>query len=557
MYREARGRYLTGKGHSDLADMDEDALESLYRAERVKELEEPFSKDEIGNTKPFFRTLNPDGTVMSHYVHGMTTLDKLQQRAENKAWLESQLGTTLEGREAIRNEHQRLLDLGYTDEQVDEMEEARQMRLRGWNGGPQPGDVWTQGDADLALKARQAGAWRQLSGDSPGSWTQAGEQRAREALLAMAPEERDAYWKAEVLGGGDTGKPAFRELYGDIFRIDHAAAQTSAYEDVLVEANSKMWDTTRESPWVDLSRMAPEGEYSHYRKGVPTPEGYQGSEGDQVAEARHWQGQADSYNLNLKVESETDLWKALGRRNLGAPTVDRAAYEAQKGLLESNEWAGDPDMSWLARQYWRGANTLPSWETFEDDLTLVRDLPIAQQAVAFQELTRVYRGSGVNVVDPDTRETMTTNEWLEKMLPEAIESSRRAKSFLDFTGQEMTYDEEANQRVFWHAAARKATGGDGAPIFTPEESESITSETDYWREMGHAHLGAEAITDRASYSAAPRGATAERLRTQRRHPEGLRLRRGWVRPVQRASGGAGVPGGPGRTAQGRRSTPGP
>ena len=151
MYHEARGRYLTGKGHSSLADMDEDALESLYRAERVKELEEPFSKDELGNTKPFFRTLNPDGTVKAHYVHGMTTLDKLQQRAENKAWLEGQLGTTLEGREAIRNEHQRLLDLGHTDEQVEEMEEARQMRLRGWNGGPQPGDVWTQADADLAL----------------------------------------------------------------------------------------------------------------------------------------------------------------------------------------------------------------------------------------------------------------------------------------------------------------------------------------------------------------------------------------------------------------------
>ena len=469
----------------------------LTPEERVALLEKPFEKGEKGTTEPFFRTLNPDGTVKAHFV-GMPTLEQLQQKAGAKEWLENELGMTVEARAAIIAHKETLREQGYTSKQIQEMADARQRRLGGHDGGPEPGDIWTKADLDRALKTRESEAWRKLSGDPPGTSSQAGTERANEALLAMTPEQRDEFWKAEVLGGGETGKPTLDSFYGEIFQVDYAASQTSAYEDALMDANRRLVRLIDDSPSIDRTRMAPQGEYT-FEKWVPEPAAYTGPQGAGEAEAAHWQQQAESYGLNAEISTETGLWKALGRRNLDAPTVDAGAYQAQQELLKGTEWAGDQDHSWLARNYWQGENAPPSWDTLSADLDVIGQMPIAGQADALQELGDVYRGGGVDVVDPQTGEGITAAGWLETALPAAEESSRRAREFREFTGQDLTYDQAANLRVFWQAAAEVAATEDGEAIFTAEEAQSIGSQDGYWQGIGRKLLGVDGILDRQSY----------------------------------------------------------
>ena len=472
----------------------------LTPEERVALLEKPFEKGVKGTTKPFFQTLNSDGTVTAHHIGGMATLEQLQQKAGAKEWLENEMGMTVEARAAITAHRESLREQGYTSKQIEEMDDARQRRLGGHDGGPQTGDIWTQADLDRVLKARESEAWRKLTRDPPGTSSQAGTERANEALLAMTPEQRDEFWKAEVLGGGETGKPALDSdsLYGEIYRLDYAASQTGAYEDVLLDANRNLVRLIDDSPSIDRTRMAPQGEYT-FEKWVPDPAAYTGPKGDGETEARHWQRQAESYGLNAEISTETGLWKALGRRNLDAPTVDVDAYQAQQELLKGTEWAGDQDHSWLARNYWQGENAPPSWETLSADLNVVGQMPIADQADALKELGDVYRGGGVDVVDPQTSEGITAAGWLETALPAAEESSRRAREFREFTGQDLTYDEAANLRVFWQAAAKVAATEDGGAIFTAEEAQGIRSQDGYWQGIGRKLLGVDGILDRQSY----------------------------------------------------------
>ena len=128
----------------------------LDAEERVRLLEKLFEKEDGGTTKPFFRSLNPDGTVTAHFTHGMTTLEELQQKAGAKEWLENELGMTVEARAAIIAHRESLREQGYTSKQIEAMDDARQRRLGGQDGGPQPGDIWTKADLDRALKTRES-----------------------------------------------------------------------------------------------------------------------------------------------------------------------------------------------------------------------------------------------------------------------------------------------------------------------------------------------------------------------------------------------------------------
>ena len=154
----------------------------LTPEERVALLEKPFEKGEKGTIKPFFRTLNPDGTVKHHFV-GMPTLEELQQKAGAKEWLENELGMTVEARAAIIAHRETLREQGYTSKQIEAMDDARQRRLGGRDGGPEPGDIWTKADLDRGFESQGIGGVAETVGRPAGDIIPSGYRAGQRSVV--------------------------------------------------------------------------------------------------------------------------------------------------------------------------------------------------------------------------------------------------------------------------------------------------------------------------------------------------------------------------------------
>ena len=335
-------------------------------------------------------TYNPDGTVTKRITNpdGTVTVSKNRVRDPKPEMQPQKVQDEDDWSHGLHPEERPISGDSAVLRRWERAEEHRLRRLGGHDGGPQPGDIRSEADVKRLAKRRLNEAFRKLRRDSRGSWTQAGNKLAAEALGKMTPEEREDYFQSALMGGGETGVAEFDDLYSDNYRTELENEFTTKYTDALYS-----------TPDAEADRQAFGG------LTVADPDGATRSVVDVLAEDRisaahflettgqrmtgdadqdqrlYWSGVATTTlndagqplftpeNLD-NIRSESDFWKALGEDQLGVEGItDRAGYQAavDKRNAEVNQkfrevtgqdMTGDAALD--QRLYWYGVakNTL-------------------------------------------------------------------------------------------------------------------------------------------------------------------------------------------------------
>ena len=275
------------------------------------------------------RITNPDGTVTVKQTSGINVKHEDDWDSDEPHPKERPVGNS------------RLED------KWDKAEKDRRRRLSGHDGGPQQGDVGSESDANTAAQTRLRQARHALTGDPAGSWSQAGSQRAAEAWDKMKPDERGNYFQSFLMGGADTGRASFADLYSTDYRAKRDSDFNVKYQEALYSTPDPLAD---ERAFQGYSFTGDDGEsrsvldvlaedrktaadfFEHTGQRMTTDQTvdtplYWGATAagveDETGNRLLTEEQADD------VRSEADLWGVLGRVQLGVEGITtREGYEA-------------------------------------------------------------------------------------------------------------------------------------------------------------------------------------------------------------------------------------
>ena len=233
------------------------------------------------------------------------------------------------------------------DRKWEKAEDARIRRLSGHDGGPQASDIRSEDDATTATKTRVRHAHHALTGDPDGSWSQAGSLRAAEALDKMTPDERGKYFQSFLMGGADTGRASFADLYSTDYRAKRDSDFNVKYQEALYATPDTLAD---ERTFQGYSFTGDDGEsrsvldvLAEDRKTAAEffeLTGQRMATDPEVDTPLYWgataSGVEDETGKRLLTEeqaadvrSEADLWGVLGRVQLGVEGITtREGYEA-------------------------------------------------------------------------------------------------------------------------------------------------------------------------------------------------------------------------------------